>query len=177
MHILKSEVVKIYSISIFKDYDIEMKWSTIYWGVKNSLLDLKSIPEFVINFMDDHPNIDIPELLELAWDNDNEAKVIDLLETLEKKQPDIFKLKDSCDMNKWRYCILKSLRESELSNSEILDKVELVYADFDYPVELAGAVRYMPPQDGYNPEKHTKEENEQHMLNEIDKFLELEKNV
>lgn len=172
---LKNEVIKIYTIEIFKKYGIEVKWSTIYWGIKNNLLDAKSVSDYAVNFIDDYPDMDSPELLELAWDNDNESKAIELLETIERKEPDVFKLSDSLDINRWRYCIVKSIRESELSYSEILDKIELIYADFDYPVELAGAVRYMPPQDEYNPSEHSKEENEQHMISKIDDFLEQEK--
>jgi len=168
-------VIKIYTIEIFKKYDIQVNWSTIYWGIKNSLLDLKSVSEYAVDFINKHPELDSPELLELAWDSDDESNAIKLLETIEKKQPDIFNLMNSLDSEKWRYCILKSLRDSDLSNSDILDKVELVYADFDYPLELAGAVRYMPPQDGYNPTEYTKEENEQHMINKIDEFLESER--
>ncbi|WP_432409619.1 DUF2247 family protein [Wukongibacter sp. M2B1] len=168
-------MIQIYTIEIFKKFDIQVKWSTIYWGIKNNLLDLKSVSDYAVNFINNYPDIDIPELLELAWDNDDKSKTIELLETIAKKQPDIFRLLDPLDIKKWRYCIVKSLRESELSNSEILDKVELIYSDFGYPVELAGAVRYMSPKDGYNPNDHTKEENEQHMICEIDKFLEVER--
>lgn len=166
-----------YTIEIFKKYDVEVKWSTIYWGIKNNLLNIKSISDYTIDFIENHPNINIPELMELIWNNNEKVKVIELLETMERKEPDIFKLSDTLDINKWRYCIVKSIRKSELSNSEILDKIEIIYADFDYPVELSEAVRYMPPQDGYNPLKHSKEENEQRMIKKIDEFLEFERQL
>ncbi len=168
-------MIQIYTIEVFKKYGIKINWSTVYWGIKNKLLDVKSVSAYAVSFMENNSDIDIPELLELAWDNDDESKAIELLETIEKKEPDIFKLSNSLDAKRWRYCIVKSVRDSELSNSEILDKIELIYADFDYPVELAGAVRYMPPQDGYNPSEHSKEENEQRMISKIDEFLEREK--
>ncbi len=164
-----------YTIEIFNKCEININWSTVYWGIKNKLLDVKSVSICAIRFMKNNSDTDIPELLELAYDNNDELKIIELIETIEKKEPDTFKLTDSLDIKRWRYCIVKSIRDSKLSNSEILDKIELVYAYFNYPIELEEAVRYMPPKDGYNPLVHSKENNELRMISKIDKFLKEEK--
>jgi hypothetical protein len=40
-----------------------------------------------------------------------------------------------------------------------LGEVEEIYADFDYPQEIAPLVRYMPPTDGWRPGEHSAEVN------------------
>lgn len=37
--------------------------------------------------------------------------------------------------------------------------VELIYQGFDFPMGMENLVRYMPPQDGYRPEKHSAQQN------------------
>jgi hypothetical protein len=51
-------------------------------------------------------------------------------------------------MRLWLYLILAWIYERRNSIGDPLGVVEMVYADFDYPDEIAHLVRYMPPLPG-----------------------------
>jgi hypothetical protein len=52
-----------------------------------------------------------------------------------------------------------------------LQEVAEVYADFGYPESISGFVKYLPPSDGYQPELHTKEENQQRLYQHWREYL------
>jgi hypothetical protein len=47
----------------------------------------------------------------------------------------------------------------------------LVYADFEYPHEIASFVRFMPTTDGYDPRQFSKPENEKRLFDLWQKYL------
>jgi hypothetical protein len=49
--------------------------------------------------------------------------------------------------------------------------MEIIYAKFNYPVEMIGFIKCMPPDDDYNPSNHSIEESEQRMIDKIDNFI------
>ena len=53
----------------------------------------------------------------------------------------------ACSREKWLFLLLAWLYEHRDTVEEPLALVEQLYADFDYPEEMASFVRYMPPQD------------------------------
>ncbi|MEU5630067.1 DUF2247 family protein [Streptomyces rishiriensis] len=48
----------------------------------------------------------------------------------------------------WIYLSLAWLRQSGLSDQQLFDAIEELYADFEYPEEMEGFVKYMPPPPG-----------------------------
>lgn len=72
---------------------------------------------------------------------------------------------------KWLFIKLHEISQSNLSNKEILNRIETIYADFNYPREIENFVAYMPPQDNYNPAAHSKEENEIRLISLWKKYL------
>jgi hypothetical protein len=52
-----------------------------------------------------------------------------------------------------------------------LGVVEEVYAEFDYPDEVASFVRYMPAGNGYDPRRHSEAENEARLYDEWNRFV------
>jgi len=78
--------------------------------------------------------------------------------------------------DKWLYLNLLWLFENKANFSDPLSEVEKIYADFDYPSNIEGFVRYMPVVDGYNPKKHSKNENEERLFKQWEKYLNNTKN-
>ncbi|GAA0741784.1 hypothetical protein [Clostridium oceanicum] len=39
------------TIDLFENYDIEMNWYDVYWGIKNYKLDIKSVSKFAKRFI------------------------------------------------------------------------------------------------------------------------------
>jgi hypothetical protein len=53
-----------------------------------------------------------------------------------------------------------------------LETVEAIYADFDYPEEVAQFVRYMPVTDGYDPSCYSAEESQARLFEKWQGYLE-----
>jgi len=72
---------------------------------------------------------------------------------------------------KWLYLALAWIYENRDAVTDPLGHVERIYADFEYPEEMSGFVRYMPPDDGYDPTRHSLEENEKRLLDRWREYL------
>ncbi|EEU23454.1 predicted protein [Enterococcus faecalis T3] len=64
---------------------------------------------------------------------------------------------DSTIQDKWRYFILKELYAKKSNYENFNEKVEEIYADFDYPEDMAGFIGYMPSLDGKSMEESWQE--------------------
>jgi hypothetical protein len=65
---------------------------------------------------------------------------------------------------KWLYLNLAWLFENQDFVADPLEEVEGIYADFDYPEDVACFVRYMPVTDGYDPSTHSAAENQSRLF-------------
>ncbi|OEH82143.1 hypothetical protein BCR26_14350 [Enterococcus rivorum] len=74
---------------------------------------------------------------------------------------ELINLEDSEDnsmiQDKWRYVILKELYSKKSTYEDFNEKVEEVYADFDYPEDMAGFIGYMPSVAGKSMEESWQE--------------------
>ena len=115
-----------------------------------------------------------PLTVEMAGIGKSEAHEVGCL--LEK-----LALRDPCNPDlskrKWLYLNLLWLFENKSNIGDPLGAVEEVYANFDYPPEIAGFVRYMPPADGYDPSVHGSDENQTRMFDAWSEFLESDAGV
>lgn len=176
MQFLRNEVINIYTIDLFKNCGLTINWSDIYWGIKKSLLDIKTVSKFAEDLIINNLYSNIDEIYELAWETEDGEIVLELIKSILKKIPLQYNQDNETSMRRWRYCIVKTLRDYEVNSSVLLDKIEIVYADFNYPIEMSGFIRYMPPDDDYNPSNYSVKENEQHLINKIDNFIKCEWN-
>jgi hypothetical protein len=51
----------------------------------------------------------------------------------------------------WLFLVLAALLENQSLVEDPLGMIEMLYADFDYPDEIRGLVRFMPPPAGQEP--------------------------
>lgn len=72
---------------------------------------------------------------------------------------------------RWLLALLDDLYARRAEVADPLAEVETIYADFDYPESMERFVRYMPPSDGYDPSKHTHEENLTRLMANWARFL------
>lgn len=73
---------------------------------------------------------------------------------------------------KWLYLMLLWLHRNMSQFPKPLERVEEVYADFEYPLEIANFVYYMPPADGYDSTAHSSDENENRLFDIWSDYLE-----
>ena len=142
-------------------------WRDLLWGYENKFLGWRSIVEFSEKRI---PEVSDDLAVSLAnFTKEDAGKVGNVLRDLAGKEPII---SDEKIKEKWLYIVLSWLFEKRSEFSDPLACVEEVYADFDYPDEIAGFVRYMPVTDGYDTSKHTPEENEKRLQSKWKEYLE-----
>lgn len=136
-------------------------WQDVQFGLKNQLMD----PNAVSELADEHlESVDPrPEVIELAIAEPGESVVeeVDTLARREEPTPE-------ATFHRWLYLVLAWLYDHRAELADPLQDVELVYADFDYPEELAAFVRYMPTNE---PDLGDRAANEARMLGHWEHYL------
>lgn len=160
-----------YNLDIFDTYHMQITWYDIYFGVKNKLLDLKSVRDYAIRCLEVDDNY-CQEVVELAWPNND---ILSVIENIKKILDEEHNFNEALSSMKWQYCIIKYLVNKNMDFEELSDALDEIYADFNYPVDMEEFISYMPIKDDYNPTEHTKEENIERIRKKIDIFLEHKK--
>ncbi|OCA83705.1 hypothetical protein A8L44_12600 [Bacillus sp. FJAT-27986] len=78
------------------------------------------------------------------------------------------------EIRKWRYCILKEMVGATEDKILLLENVDQVYSDFDYPEEMESSIYYMEPKDDYDPTAHNKNDNIDRLISNLVEFLDSE---
>ena len=125
---------------------LDLSWGDLFWGYEHGLIGWPGVVDHAMDRVAAGSNE--PAEIELASLTKSDAwRVGELLGEL------VSTLSDEQQMRaerKWLYLILAWLFENRFAFSDPLGQVEVIYADFDYPHEVEGFVRYMPPTDGYD---------------------------
>lgn len=130
-------------------------WRDVLWALEFNLIS----DEFVVGLANHHLELGVYHDLELdlALMNDSfDIRVClnNLVNVTDRGSP-VFDSK-----SKWLFIALKWLFEKKCEIEDPLGKVELIYEDFDFPVEIESFVRYMPTSESYQPQQHTLKENQ-----------------
>lgn len=164
------------SIDMLDESGIDYDWRTIYVGISVNLLECNELTTYALKMMDDDKYEDDEFINELAWGIEDNLKDEILTKMFFKFNFDMLTPKSvswELEIRKLRYVILNYLRITIEDYNELLRKVEEVYADFDYPEDMEGFIAYMPVKD--NSSAHSVEDNKKRMINNLDKFLIVEK--
>lgn len=166
---LQHKYDNMYGIDIFDNIKLTLDWYIIYYGIKNNLLCTESAQEYVFRKLERDETISEEEL-ELAWKINDPLEVLEKIEKFPDIQLDSTKQRTNAK-NKIRIAIIANLRKRETNISKLFEEINLIYEIFDYPADMECFVSYMPPDDGYIPNEHTKEENESRLLRKLDCFI------
>ncbi|MFV3415260.1 DUF2247 family protein [Pseudomonas nitroreducens] len=142
-------------------------WRDVLWALECGLIS----DEFVVGLANHHLELgDYHDLeLDLALMNDS-FDIRGCLNKLANVSGRGYPASDS--KSKWLFIALKWLFEKKSEIEDPLGKVELIYEDFDFPVEIESFVRYMPPSDGYQPQQHTLKENQNRLYENWAAYIE-----
>lgn len=160
-----------YSVNFDKYFKL-LNWNVIFWGIKSDIIGADSA-------------IDYANALVKNGVIDNEALVVSLLILEDICKDEVLTLIANaitdCDLGEYeslrilRYIILDSIEELSGDNNVVLNAIENVYADFDYPSDMDSFISYMPADDGkYDASEHTQEENERRLIEKFNLFLKKE---
>ncbi|MFD1801031.1 DUF2247 family protein [Mixta tenebrionis] len=157
----------------FIDKNIRLSWCEVKWGYENSLITsevpVKKAEKIVLTECYTKPE------LELSFIMPGEKNNIDPL--LKELCSEIKQNGQSAIRKKWLYIVLSWLWKNQGCFDDPLGEVENIYAHFDYPGEIEGFIKYMPPNDGYDPSKHTEAENINHLMDKWRNYLVKESNT
>lgn len=127
-------------------------WQELLYGLENQIITRNDVVNYAAHILDEEiSGFDL--ILKLAIADEYEdilscLRELANLETYEEKE----EIKD-----KWRYLILKELHDNQTDKDQLNEKVEEIYADFDYPEDMIRFIRYMPSTDGKSMEESWQE--------------------
>lgn len=138
-------------------------WRDAVFGLENQLLD----PNAVVRLAAER--LDLPDppaaLVDLAVADSGAPVLEDVRQLAEQEDGE----DDAASSRRWLYLVLAWLFEHRDELPDPLQSVEVVYAEFDYPEEVAEFVRYMPT-DG--PDLGDRDKNEARLVSKWERYLE-----
>jgi hypothetical protein len=146
---------------------LRLSWREALWGYEHQLIGWSAVVDLAIERLcsgsDDPLEIELASLTKMET-----YQVGELLRKLAGTSPE----EDGVLVQrKWLYLLLAWLFENKGSVPDPFGEVEAIYADFGYPPEIEGFVRYMPVTDDYDPSAHTKDENENRLYEKWREYL------
>lgn len=158
------ELIRLEIPSSFIKERVALSWTEVCFGLENELLDPSAPVDLAVA---QAIELETPPsaLVELAGASRGDP-VLDLVKLLAGREP---RPPDNTIRDKWLYLTLAWIYEHRDEYSDPLQAVENVYADFDYPSQIAGFVRYMPMK---GADLGSKAANERRLYDRWEEFLE-----
>lgn len=151
---------------------LDLTWDDVLWGLQEGWLEPASVVEYAVSRLEEDKDCD-SSVVDLAGLTAGElAQVSTLLEGV-ASGPDGQQQAES--RKRWLYLALSWVYEHSEDFPDPLGIVEELYADFDYPQEMRSFVRYMPPEDDYEPQAHTTTENIDRLFKKWREYLDLQR--
>ncbi|WP_429434308.1 DUF2247 family protein [Pseudomonas sp. BS3782 TE3695] len=125
-----------------------LNWKEPLYGFEHGFIDEKGVSEYTCKTLTEKSSQEAIELASLLPQENYLAS--DLLQSLADKD-----LSPVTDTTKpWILLLLSFLLEHQEDYEDPLEIVEELYANFDYPEEIASLVRYMPtPKESKDPKR------------------------
>lgn len=117
-------------------------WQEIQWGKQQEIVQSADAIAYAVELLNENRK-DFSELLNLAiedGDSDNIDREIAILCHLEENET------DERILFIWRKTILEWLYYNTADGNVLQEKIDLLYADFDYPKDMRCLIAYMPVQ-------------------------------
>lgn len=141
-----------YDFFSFSQTKTNWSWQEILYGMENKIIARSDVINYATRILDEG-------ILGFDW-----VLKIAIADEYEDILPYIYELgnledseDDSTIQDKWRYFILKELYAKKSNYENFNEKVEEIYAGFDYPEDMAGFIGYMPSLDGKSMEESWQE--------------------
>ena len=146
-----------------------LTWNALQLGYERGYIGWAQIAEIAAYRASHEGDSVSAELMKLALIDKESAHTVDL----ELHQLAASEIGTSVEASEqiWLFLQLAWLRSNVSNFDDPLGEVEKIYADFDYPENVADFVRYMPASTNYDPASHSFDENNQRLFQMWDKYL------
>lgn len=146
---------------------VSLTWYDIFFAIEQGFFNQEAAIEYAVDLIakEQEPS---RMVLELACLTKGES-IYPYIDELAKQVP---KQDDCVSHGKFLYVLLNWVYEHRYLYADPLEVVEFIYADFDYPEEVSGFVRFMPTAD---PILDSLELNRERLFNKWGQFLEKQK--
>ncbi|KML31510.1 DUF2247 family protein [Rossellomorea marisflavi] len=135
-------------LEIFEQHNIQYDWKTLYAGLILERIEERAIVDYAVDYLTAHPDTNNPHIIELAWGGE-EIDYEKLLALITGRSWTYDRSVESdewsIESRKWRFGVLVTLSMEDQEESDLLEKVAGVYADFHYPEEMEPFIHYLPP--------------------------------
>ncbi|MED1784002.1 DUF2247 family protein [Brevibacillus fortis] len=156
------------SLDLLKQSKVRYSWSTLFVGIKLGLLQQNSVISYAEELINDSPEINNNDIIELLWAK-SEEQIDQILERLVFKKDEIFD--ETIEKRKLSFSILNQLIVDIQDEEELLEKVAEVYSIMGYPDEMSSFIYYLPPDDGHDPLAYSKEKNLNRLIVNLNKYV------
>lgn len=143
----------------------QLTWSDMRFGIEQGLLRCQDVAEVAADQLERGVQNELVVELAGAAPDESVLERVQRLATAEQNE-------DRLDVRrKWVFLVLGWIFEHRANYPDALDLVEKVYADLDYPEQVAPFVRYMPSDE---PDLGSRERNEQRLISKWADYLRAE---
>lgn len=160
----------------FDEKSIPYTLQTCYVGFKSKLYNEEDLQKCIDRLLEMDSKNDAA-YIKIIVDNYSEESLLKALHTLHMPIPSELDKLWNYEIKKLRYAHLYGLSLAAQKPSEheaLLEKVALLYADFDYPEDMNHLIYYIPSHTDYDPVKHTVEQNRARLVHLLEDFLQKE---
>jgi hypothetical protein len=135
-------------LMVMNDYGL-LDWSSLWVGFKRGWVQKKDIIDYAVDWLLRYSEEENQHIILLAGgefmdERDFQDEFVNYLKEEIEALPDIYQ---SEEVDKWRLAALKCLQNNNITDEDKLGQLELMYADFDYPEDMAQCSQYYVPPD------------------------------
>ena len=129
----------------------------IFYAVKEKIFSSDIIKQYIFQTI----KINSPDYMYDIFNSNSDDEAFFLLEREMHNEKKINKNGLQHSMRLIRFFILKNILSKK--RNTLLEEIAILYEDMGYPEDMENFIYYMPNTECYDPEKHTKEENENYI--------------
>ena len=140
--------------------DATLSWSEALFGVQEGWADPRLLILLAERRLSTNDGLGDDEIQLAGLRRDEHLDAVALAKRLSARETyDAVKIQA-----KWQCLILRWLYDKRDQFPDPLGIVEIIFADFGYPSSMESFVRFMPAADGYDPQAHSRADNERRLI-------------
>lgn len=147
----------------------DISWTDIYYAVESGLFSADIIKKYAFRVIDGDSSDDDFAIFFSENPSDSLRLLEQKIHTLKSEE------NRRRSMRVIRFFVLKNILEAK--RESWLEEIATVYEDTGCPEDMDGIIYYMPADKEYDPEKHTKKQNEERLFGLAERFLDTEKKI